>query len=110
MAPEPPCVRLLVTDFAACFRFYREVLPELSGAALAAGAEDAGYASWDARGVTAFALFDRRFMASALGTDGLPAPAPGGGAQDAAAVVFHLEDAAALDAALERCTAAGAAL
>lgn len=109
MIPEPPYTRLLVADYAGCFRFYAAVLPRLAGAALAGGDESSGYASWDARDTTAFALFDRGYMAGALGTADLPAGAPGP-VQDRACLVFHLADAAALDEAFALCAGAGAAV
>jgi catechol 2,3-dioxygenase-like lactoylglutathione lyase family enzyme len=106
---EPPCTRLLAADYAACFRFYATVLPKLTCAELAHGDESSGYASWDARGVTAFALLDRRFMSGPLGTAGLPAE-PTESVQDRASLVFHLQDPAALDEAFALCAGAGAAV
>ncbi|WP_329122669.1 VOC family protein [Streptomyces sp. NBC_01465] len=104
---EAPYTRLLVDRFAETFRFYRNVLPELTGAKLAGGNEASGYASWDLDGRTVFALFGRGHMAAALGTAQLP---PGAGAQDHFSVVVHLADHAALDRAVTRCTEAGAEL
>lgn len=69
---EAPYTRLLVDRFAETFRFYRNVLPELTGAKLAGGNEASGYASWDLDGRTVFALFGRGHMAAALGTAQLP--------------------------------------
>jgi catechol 2,3-dioxygenase-like lactoylglutathione lyase family enzyme len=108
MAPEPPYTRLLAADFPASFRFYRDVLPKLTGATLAHGDESSGYASWEAGAdtdITVMALFDRRYMAQALGTAELPVSAA---AQDSASLVLHLADAAALDEAVALCVAAGA--
>ncbi|WP_250297934.1 VOC family protein [Streptomyces sp. A 4/2] len=102
---DAPYTRLLVDRFAETFRFYRDVLPGLTGAVLAGGDESAGYASWDQDGRTVFALFERRFMSGALGTDGLP---QGEKAQDLFSLVVHLADRDALDAAVTRCTEAGA--
>ncbi|MFJ6381317.1 VOC family protein [Kitasatospora sp. NPDC092039] len=101
--------RLLVTRFAECFAFYRAVLPPLTGAALAKGAPEGPYASWDLADQTLLALFDRSAMAATLGTAGLPAHAAPG--QDAAMLVLRVDD---VDAALDLClrhggTPAGAA-
>ncbi|MGW5421496.1 VOC family protein [Streptomyces sp. NPDC003943] len=89
LAPYP---RLLVTRFSACFRFYDAVLPELSGAALDKGTPDGPYANWEAEGGRpVLALFDRGAMAAALGTAALPAR-PEQPAQDAAMLVFVVDD------------------
>ncbi|MFD4397554.1 VOC family protein [Kitasatospora sp. NPDC059811] len=90
--------RLLVTRFAECFRFYRAVLPPLTGAALVKGGAGGPYANWDVDGQAVLVLFDRAAMAAALGTTGLP-ERPAAPAQDAAMLVFRVasvDDAFAL--------------
>ncbi len=81
-----PHIRLLVSDFPVCFRFYRDVL----GFAATFGAEDEVYADFDANGQT-IALFQRELMTEAVGADA------GGSASDAVVVVLatHDVDAAA---------------
>ncbi|WP_328536760.1 VOC family protein [Streptomyces sp. NBC_00344] len=101
---DAPCTRLLVDRYAETFRFYRDVLPGLTGSELARGDESSGYASWDQDGRTVFALLERRFMSDVLGTGGLP---DGEKAQDLFSVVLHIADRDALDAAVVRCTDAG---
>lgn len=75
--------RLLVTDFRACFRFYRDVL----GFEVAWGDEDEGYADFRTDGTT-LALFDRTAMAASVGTEDAP-PSPEG--QDSVALIFEVE-------------------
>ena len=88
--------RLLVADFPACFRFYREVI----GLALHLGRETDAYAEFET-GFTRIALFDRAEMSGAVGTSALPAQAE---AQDAVCLVFGVDD---LGAAQRRLEAAG---
>ena len=76
--------RLLVRDFPAAFRFYRDTL----GFPTTFGEEDENYADFDAGGMT-LALFPRPLMAEAVGT--MDSPAHGGG-QDAVALIFAVED------------------
>ena len=78
-------VRLLVGDYASCFRFYRDVL----GLELAFGDEDGPYADFRA-GSAALALFDRAGQAEVVDVR-----APG----DGALVVFAVDD---VDSAVER--------
>ncbi|GGL69067.1 extradiol dioxygenase [Streptomyces fumigatiscleroticus] len=91
-------VRLLVTDFAACYRFYAEVL----GLKPQSGAVRGPYEKFSpATGSAGVALQDRAMMARVLGELG-----------DAASghrslVVLRVDD---LDAACERITSRGAAL
>jgi catechol 2,3-dioxygenase-like lactoylglutathione lyase family enzyme len=59
--------RLLVRDYAACFRFYRDVLRFEVGF----GDETSGYADFQT-GESTLALFDRGEMAAAIGTEHLP--------------------------------------
>src|SRR5579859_3504422 len=76
--------RLLVRDFAACFRFYRDTL----GFKAAFGEETDVYADFQTGEVT-IALFDRGEMAKAIGTAALPSTAE---AQDTVALCFAVED------------------
>ncbi|MFJ9610308.1 VOC family protein [Kitasatospora sp. NPDC101176] len=83
--------RLLVTGFAECFRFYRAVLPPLTGATLVKGTPDGPYANWDVDDQAVLVLFDRAAMAATLGTSGLPAR-PAAPAQDAAMLALRVPD------------------
>ena len=60
---QSPHIRLLVSDFPVCFRFYRDTL----GFVPTFGAEDEVYADFDAHG-QGIALFQRELMADAVGT------------------------------------------
>lgn len=75
--------RLLIADFPACFRFYRDVL----GFEPAFGDETSGYADFKTGGVT-LALFDRGEMAEAVGTASKPAETE---AQDRVALIFGVD-------------------
>lgn len=79
-----PHIRLLVADFPACFRFYRDVL----GFAAGYGAEDEVYADFLV-GDQTLALFRRGLMAKAVGTSGKAVMAD---AQDRAALVLATDD------------------
>jgi catechol 2,3-dioxygenase-like lactoylglutathione lyase family enzyme len=57
-------VRLLVEDFPACFRFYRDVL----GFPVTFGDEEDGYADFDAGADVQLALFVRRYQAEQIGS------------------------------------------
>lgn len=78
-------VRLLVADFDACFRFYRDVM----GFPVLWGREGGGYADFQAGEGACLALFDRREMAKAVGTDALPGNAE---CQDRAMLILQVED------------------
>ncbi|MBL8165563.1 MAG: VOC family protein [Anaerolineae bacterium] len=80
-------VRLLVMDFAACFRFYRDVM----GFTPSWGDEADSYASFveHAGGGVVLALFGRQAMAEAMATDKLPADAA---CQDRAVLIVEVED------------------
>ncbi len=78
-------VRLLVTDFDACFRFYRDVLELPVGF----GEEGDVYADFKLGGDLTLALFARQEMAKAIGTTDLPATAT---SQDRTVVVFGVDD------------------
>ena len=93
---EPPQiqlthVRLLVTEYEACYRFYRDVF----GFPVTWGDESTGYADFDAGDAT-LALYDRTAMADAVDTEDLPADEP---QQDAVAVIFSVDN---VDDAFER--------
>ena len=84
MAYSYTFTRLLVRDFPATFRFYRDVL----GFTAAFGEEHDVYADFKTGEVT-IALFDRAAMAEATGATGLPVEAP---AQDRVALCFAVEN------------------
>ena len=84
-------IRLLITDFPACFRFYRDVL----GFEVLWGEEGGRYADFKA-GDAIVALYDRRLMAEAIGTATRPVKAD---AQDRALLNFAVED---VDAAYDQ--------
>jgi catechol 2,3-dioxygenase-like lactoylglutathione lyase family enzyme len=96
MAYRYAFTRLLVRDFAACFRFYRDVL----GFEPAFGSEDDVYADLKTGEVT-IALFSRALMAEGVGTTALPDDAV---AQDKVALVFAVDN---VDATCEELLAKG---
>ncbi|NWF68444.1 MAG: VOC family protein [Chloroflexi bacterium] len=76
--------RILVTNFAACFRFYRDVLGLKPGF----GTENDTYADFEC-GDANISLFDKNEMSETLGTGALPArPA----AQDHVCLIFSVEN------------------
>ncbi len=77
-------VRLLVADYPACFRFYRDVM----GFPVAWGDENGPYADFQA-GDAMLALYDRRLMAQAVGTDDLPLTAD---AMDRCALIIAVDN------------------
>jgi catechol 2,3-dioxygenase-like lactoylglutathione lyase family enzyme len=79
--------RLLVTNFPACFKFYRDVL-ELQPLW---GDEHDRYASFTRTqgGEIVLALYRRQEMAEVLGTGNLPLDLP---AQDSSMLIFPVED------------------
>lgn len=91
MAYSYSFTRLLVRDFAANYRFYRDVM----GFTVAFGEEHDVYADFKTGEVT-IALFDRGAMAEAIGTTDLPSTAT---VQDSVALCFAVEnvDAACAD-------------
>ena len=94
-------IRILVDDFPASYRFYRDVLglaPERTGED-AQQAEAGPYGCFkDENGGTDLALFDRAMMAKAVGAD-----AGERGSADHAVVVFRVPDVdAAYADAIER--------
>lgn len=84
--------RLLVNDFSACFRFYRDVL----GLMPTFGDETSTYADFDA-GPVAIALFSRQEMADAVGAGSLAAAVD---AQDRVALIFTVDNVDAVAAEL----------
>ncbi|HVL33232.1 MAG TPA: VOC family protein [Actinomycetota bacterium] len=78
-------VRLLVEDFAECFRFYRDVM----GLEPSVPDEHGPYAEFKLGGDRYLALFDRALMAEAVGTTGLPAWAD---VQDRGMLIFEVAD------------------
>ncbi|MFB6890177.1 VOC family protein [Kitasatospora sp. NPDC056327] len=104
---DAPYHRLLVADFPSCFGFYGAALPALTGAALAKGAPEGPYASWDLGGRTVLSLFDRGQQASVIGDAALPAgPDRSATAQDHAVLVLRVED---VDRAFALCLRHGGA-
>lgn len=76
--------RLLVTNFKACFEFYRDVMefkPTF-------GSENDVYADFSTGTVT-LALFSKALMSNAIGTAHLPTEAS---AQDKVCLIFEVED------------------
>lgn len=87
--------RLLVDDYAACLRFYRDAL----GFEVTFGDEDSGYADLRTGGTTV-ALFDGGEMAQAVGAKETAADeVPGRDYRDDVALVFSVDD---VDNAFER--------
>jgi lactoylglutathione lyase len=76
--------RLLVSNFKACFLFYRDVM----GFQPTFGSENDVYADFNT-GDVILALFNRLEMSKAIGTTKLPAEAQ---AQDKMALIFKVED------------------
>jgi lactoylglutathione lyase len=80
-------VRLLVTHFAECFLFYRDVI----GLTVTWGTESDTYGSFAGKnkGDVNLAIFDRRSMAEAIGTDHLPIDITG---QDRSMLIIGVDD------------------
>jgi catechol 2,3-dioxygenase-like lactoylglutathione lyase family enzyme len=93
-------LRLLVSDFDASFRFYRDVMGFIVGW----GEEGAGYADFSTGSDTGLALFDRAEMSRSLRTAHLPAAAE---AQDHFLLIFGVED---LDVAIAHLRERGATI
>lgn len=100
--------RLLVDDFDACARFYTAALDELLGIRPVKMLPAAQYANWDREDECVLVLMGRARMAETVGAANLPAPS----GQDAAMLVFRVDDvdkaAAALAALGGRVVAAAA--
>ncbi len=92
-------VRLLVVNFAECFRFYRDII----GLTVTWGDESDSYASFSIAGQADpnMALFDRQEMADALGIGSLPTAAA---AQDRTMLIIGVGD---VDATVARFEARG---
>jgi lactoylglutathione lyase len=86
-------VRLLVTDFPACFRFYRDVM----GLEVGWGDENSGYADFKT-GQTTIALFNQQEMAQTVGTAGHEASVT---EPDTIALIFAVENVDAAYTALQ---------
>ena len=91
--------RLLVTNFKACFLFYRDVM----GFQASYGTENDSYADFNT-GTVIIALFDRLVMSKAVGTSHLPADTDG---QDKVCLIFSVED---VDAACQQLKKQGISL
>lgn len=89
-------VRLLVTEYEACFFFYRDTL----GFPVTYGSEAGDYASFDAR-QAAVAIYRRPLMAGVVGTEALPLQAE---SQDRVALHFQVDD---VDQAVQALRASG---
>jgi catechol 2,3-dioxygenase-like lactoylglutathione lyase family enzyme len=87
-------VRLLVTNFDACFRFYRDVLHLPVGF----GNEGDVYADFKLGGDLTLALFERQAMAQSVGTADLPATVD---SQDRVSLTFEVDDLEATVAHLQ---------
>ncbi len=92
-------IRLLVSDFKACFLFYRTIL----GFQATYGDENDVYADFNT-GEVILALFGKSNMSEALSTLGLPADVP---AQDKTCLVFAVSD---VDEACQRLKNQGVSL
>ncbi|MGC7097553.1 VOC family protein [Amycolatopsis lurida] len=87
--------RLLVDNFAECFRFYDRILPQLAAAKPGEGGADGPYARWDSDGKPILAVLDRAAMAATL------AEISPSSAGEAVLLVFRLADVDAAQRLLE---------
>lgn len=80
-------VRLLVTNFAECYRFYRDII----GLTVKWGKETDSYASFTEEGSQApnLAIYDRQLMADVLGTGQLASDVS---SQDHSMLIIGVED------------------
>jgi catechol 2,3-dioxygenase-like lactoylglutathione lyase family enzyme len=92
--PKLTFIRLLVDDYGACFRFYRDVM----GFPVTFGEEDGGYADFGAGADVSLALFVRQHQ-----TDHVGAPAEASG--DKVAIIFAVEN---VDTAIDELRGRGA--
>jgi lactoylglutathione lyase len=76
--------RLLVKNYEECFLFYRDIL----GFEVGWGDEKTMYADFKTNGGSYIALFDRSFMARAIGTDNLPVDSD---SMDKLCLIFHVD-------------------
>jgi lactoylglutathione lyase len=88
--------RLLVSNFKACFLFYRDVM----GFQATYGTENDTYADFNT-GAVSIALFDQLEMSKAVGTSHLPLDAV---VQDKVCLIFAVKD---VDAACQQLTKQG---
>jgi len=86
--------RLLVSNFKACFLFYRDIM----GFQATFGTENDVYADFNT-GTLTIALFDRQAMSAAVGTTHLPVQVD---AQDKVCLVFAVDDVDAACQVLKR--------
>jgi lactoylglutathione lyase len=93
-------IRLLVTQFDDCFKFYKDIL----GFKVTWGELGGGYASFEAGEGKIFAIFDRKEMAEAIGTSHLPLIAD---TQDKFALIFRVDN---LEKTVERLQSHGVSL
>lgn len=93
-------VRLLVNNFAECYRFYRDVM----GMESRAGDENGPYVEFLVNGAVVLALFQREYMAYVVHTTEKPSEAA---VQDTAALILEVDD---VDALATNIKAAGVAL
>lgn len=78
-------IRLLVNNFDACFRFYRDVI----GLPVQFGNEGDVYADFSIGNGATLAIFGRQHMAEAIDTTALPTQAE---AQDRVLLTFQVDD------------------
>lgn len=83
MPPKYDFTRLLVDDFPACYRFYRDVMGFEPGW----GSENDTYADFEV-GPVKISLFDKAEMSAALGTSAKPAVTE---VQDAVCLIFSVD-------------------
>ncbi|MBK8031979.1 MAG: VOC family protein [Chloroflexi bacterium] len=100
MQPRISQIRLLVTDFAGCFRFYRDIL----GLPVASGDETDVYASFHLTPDVGLGLFRRDLMAAVVETQAKP---PKADAQDSVVIAYQVDD---VDIAAGELRAKGVAL
>lgn len=93
-------VRLLVSDFDVCFRFYRDIM-KLEATF---GAEGEGYASFKTEESSLLELFPRAEMAAIVGAADLPTQVP---AQDRVLISFSVPD---VNATVEELRAQGVSI
>jgi len=99
MAFKYEFTRILVTNFKACFFFYRDVMEFTPGF----GTENDTYADFSV-GAVNISLFDKQEMSAVMGTSHLPASAS---AQDKVCLVFAVDN---VDEACQRIQARGVTL
>lgn len=85
MQPRISQIRLLVTDFAGCFRFYRDVL----GLTVSSGDDADVYASFNLTPQVSLGLFRRDLMAAVVETQAKP---PTADAQDSVVIAYQVDD------------------